>query len=450
VDEIRSAIAIEAGAMLPAEGELLSERWIRVRDALRDRQDLYIPYAQFVLICTEYGITDPDEADAVLELLHTRGQLLHYASDPSLRDVVVLQPEWLTNAVSRILDDPLTRRDGGILDHARLGKLWQQRPDGQPYTDRARAYLLRLMEVFDISYRLEGQQASLIPQLLPVSPPTLPWSHATSPGLGERVLALILRLTEPAPGLVPLLLARNHYAATDIHWRNGALLADPIGGQALLSLTGPKQLALTIRGPEPIGFFWALFASIEQLLAHRWKDLAYQAFVPCPTSIRTDRRCAGTFPLAKLRQLRGQNIQSLRCRICKVDQDVMELLTGFPTAPVTSRTVEGKLGPREQQRSDEQVIIPAKQPLTQDMDADVLRKLDLIIHMTRRTDEATQRIHHALDQHTGQHDDAAMQLRAVLRAFQTDHEEHTGCPRLFTGLLTDPWVWLCASGQIWA
>ena len=37
-----------------------------------------------------------------------------------LKDIVVLNPEWLTKAISYVFEDKPTRESGGVLRHARL------------------------------------------------------------------------------------------------------------------------------------------------------------------------------------------------------------------------------------------------------------------------------------------------------------------------------------------
>ena len=66
-----------------------------------------------------------------------------------------------------------TREAGGVLDHARLRQIWHDRP--QPaYPARYHPYFLRLMEKFDISYRIEGDETrSLVAQLVPHQRPSL-------------------------------------------------------------------------------------------------------------------------------------------------------------------------------------------------------------------------------------------------------------------------------------
>jgi hypothetical protein len=123
-----------------------------------------IPYDRFTEICERSGLTG-DEIGTLAKLMHDLGLVIYYDAAEGLRDVVVLNPEWLTKAISYVLDDRATSDDGGVLDHARLKDIWRDKDGGYPA--RYHPYFLRLMEKFDISYRLDDDQTrSLVAQLV--------------------------------------------------------------------------------------------------------------------------------------------------------------------------------------------------------------------------------------------------------------------------------------------
>jgi hypothetical protein len=62
--------------------------------------------------------------------MHDLGLIIYYSDDEGLRDIVVLNPEWLTNAISHVLEDDATRQAEGILDHARSGRSGTTAPTG--------------------------------------------------------------------------------------------------------------------------------------------------------------------------------------------------------------------------------------------------------------------------------------------------------------------------------
>ena len=240
------------------------------------------------------------ETGTLATLMHDLGQIIYYGADEGLQDFVVLNPEWLTKAISYVLRDDLTRHSGGVLDHARLREIWQDRQDGPGYPARYHRYFLRLMEKFDISYRLDDEQRSLVAQLVPYQRPDLPWDSRTPlPGRLRR-LALVCQLSEPAPGLMAWLTVRHHRAATGRHWRTGVFLRHPIlayDSEALLELPAPAQLAVEVRAPSPDLYFHVLSDSIETLIKSRWPGLTYQLLIPCPTVTADGTQCPHLVPM---------------------------------------------------------------------------------------------------------------------------------------------------------
>ena len=67
------------------------------------------------------------ETRTLAKLTHDLGLIVYYSDDEGLGDIVVLNPEWLTRAISHILEDKPTRQADGILDHKRLRQIWGDR-----------------------------------------------------------------------------------------------------------------------------------------------------------------------------------------------------------------------------------------------------------------------------------------------------------------------------------
>ena len=116
ISELGRKISKEA-AKLPQMGQLISPRWIATRDELFRRAtiDPQISFSEFNTICRRHGVADR-EARTLAELLHDLGQVIYYGDDEGLRDVVVLDPEWITRAISYVLEDSVTRKASGVLD----------------------------------------------------------------------------------------------------------------------------------------------------------------------------------------------------------------------------------------------------------------------------------------------------------------------------------------------
>jgi internalin A len=333
IAELRTMIAVEA-ASLPQMGQLLSRRWITARKeigALAESEP-QISYERFAEICKRYDVTGGEVA-TLADLLHDLGQVIYYGEDEGLCDLVVLNPEWLTKAISRVLEDRPTRQAQGILDHTRLKDIWRERSDGSGYPTRYYPYFLRLMEKFDISYRMENcEDRSLVAQLVPHERPELPWDLDTSVPDGIRAISLICRLDEPAPGLIAWLTVRHHDASIGKHWRRGVFLRHPItnyASEAILELHADTQLVIEVRAPSPDMLFNVLRDSVEYLVRKRWRGLNYRLLIPCPGRRLDGNSCEGEFLLSGLLRYRERGETKHTCLQCDTDHDVSRLLTGF-------------------------------------------------------------------------------------------------------------------------
>jgi internalin A len=387
IRELRDAIA-EQVARLPQMGQKISFRWVAVRDEIAEMTQMQpqMSFLDFTALCQRHHVGD-DETGTLATLMHDLGQIIYYGADEGLQDFVVLNPEWLTKAISYVLRDDATRYSGGVLDHVRLREIWQDRQDGPGYPARYHRYFLRLMEKFDISYRLDDEQSSLVAQLVPYQRPDLPWDSRTPlPGLLRR-LALVCQLGEPAPGLMAWLTVRHHGAATGKHWRTGVFLRHPIpayNSEALLELTAPAQLAVEVRAPSPDLYFHVLSDSIETLIRSRWAGLTYQLLIPCPTVTIDGNRCPHLVSMEDLLAYREEGETRYLCVKCRVRHDVSVLLTGFP--------------------------VPA-QPMAAEMQQQLVRVENRLIRIE------------------SQAADTAAVIRRVLRVVSTEVGD---CPNLFT------------------
>ena len=412
LESLLAALAAEA-AKLPQMGEQVSRRWVAARDQLLAHREPQLSYQACKEICAKQGV-GADQADALLGLLHLRGQLLHYANDPDLREVVVLQPDWLTRAISYVLEDLPTRQSGGVLAHARLREVWQV------YPPSLHPYLLRLMEQFDVSYRLSDadQPSSLVGHLVPHQPPTLPWQLDDPPARGIRELAVRLALSDETPGLMAWLIVRHHRFTTGLHWRRGVFLAlaDGFASQGLLELAAEgRELALTVRAPEPSYFFFVLLDGVRQLLRERWPGLAYDLLVPCQHrySGPDQRRCPGRFRRDVLVQLYQSGEPTLRCPECATVQDVARLLTAVAAVrgPEPGGTIE----------LEARLVQALQGGMQQVLQAELAPIADLVGSIDARLDAGLTEI--------GQ---TAHFTRALLQRWTIRYETTSGTPRLFT------------------
>jgi internalin A len=331
INRLRLAMAAEA-AKLPQMGQLISPRWAAARAQITSLAEAnpQIPYSEFTDICRNHGVGD-DESLTLAQLMHDLGQIVYYGDDFGLCDFIILNPDWLTRAISYVLEDDSTIQSGGVLEHGRLAQIWGNRTHGASYATQYHPYFLRLMEKFDVSYRLD-EQHSLVAQLVPYSRPSLPWDIAAPIPEGVCAVVLICQLAEPAPGLISWLTVRHRNESTGCHWRSGVFLRHPIPAyesEALIELKAPDQIVVSVRAPFPEFYFNTLRDSIEHLIVTRWPGMAYRLLIPCPTRGPDGSPCTGQFPLQFLLGYSRQGGTRALCQDCLVDHDLSLLLRGF-------------------------------------------------------------------------------------------------------------------------
>jgi C-terminal of Roc, COR, domain/Ras of Complex, Roc, domain of DAPkinase/Leucine rich repeat len=342
LDELKQAIA-QTAANIPQVGRSVPASWKRVLDAIRQRSetDAWITYEQFQTLCTEQGV-DLALAKTYAVILNELGHLIHYSTDPVLKDTVILKPEWLSKAISFILEDPQVNDQNGLVRHDHLSELWDDPArGGDRYPQHLHPVFLKLMEKFDLSYQVELPEAtSLMAQLVPSSRPE-GWEQDWVQKPEEKELTQICRLldketgrTVELEGLIYRLIVRLHRYSLgrddynkSRHWKNGLLLDDVFNGRAFIEeIAG--DVYITVRAVYPNGFLGYLCGDVQSLVKSFWKGVDPRIFLLCPTE-----RCKGLLERDELQELKAEKISKIRCAVCRKFHDIDGLMVSTAAKP---------------------------------------------------------------------------------------------------------------------
>ena len=329
IAELRTKLA-KMALKLPQMGSRVSPRWLEVRDEVQRSNEPRMRMETFREICGQRGILG-NEVYVLAQFLDQLGYVIYYGDDDGLKDELILRPEWLAKAISYVLEDPQTNRDLGVLPHLSLRRIWwdHKNPDFESYDPALHPYFLRLMEKFDVSYRLD-EQNSLVAQLVPVARPELPWKpDEVGPASdSDNSLKVVCAMRTTPPGIVPWLIVRTHRYATKPrrHWTRGMFLEDDQHGSAVLDLRD-RELHIEVRATYPEHFTVLLADIVERLIKERWPGLEHSLAVPCPT-VEPDP-CRGRFKLQALRALLAAGTERIPCQECCETWEITRLLIGF-------------------------------------------------------------------------------------------------------------------------
>ncbi len=241
IPKLREAIA-EQIAALPHVADPLITTWFDVKAVLEALDEDYIPYSRYVALCREKTVAHPDSQRVLLGFLHDLGVVLHFP-DPRLETTNILNPEWVTRGVYRILNTRLPFAEPGLLTWEMLARIL----DDEPYQEK-RLFIVDMMQKFELCYELPDRPHTyLLPDLLPKeAPDTGDWRDALRFEIHYPVL--------PGSILTRLIVRMHHHLhaaaeGTRPVWRTGVLLTCD-GNAALVRADLPaSRLTIAVRGP---------------------------------------------------------------------------------------------------------------------------------------------------------------------------------------------------------
>jgi len=357
IDELKRAIA-QVAASLPEVGRSVPKSFADVRAALQATGKAYLSLREVLDICRAHNMDD-EIARLFITISHRLGHLTHYENDPTLRDIVILRPDWLATAMSFVLDDEATRAAHGLVKFSRLGQLWDDktRTEDSRYESTLHPIFLRLMERFDLSYRVAdprtgGSQTrpddslSLIGQLVPdIRPQNLSDAWKSSPASGDVQQTQICHIVDAsngqsasAEGLFYQLIVRLHkyslgrvdYNAS-VHWQRGLVLEDEYKSRAFLEHVG-NDVRITVRSPYPEGLLGMLTREVKFLVESFWEGLRCDVMVPCIEPCGKNTPGAGLYNVSNLMESKRDGQPKYPCPVCNKWQDIDSLLRNAPAA----------------------------------------------------------------------------------------------------------------------
>ncbi|MEH1954768.1 COR domain-containing protein [Nostoc sp.] len=358
IAELKDTIA-RVAASLPEMGRSVPAKWQRVRKILQTNDKAYLPYDDVIAICAEQGI-DEEQAELFLRISHILGHFIHYHNDSTLRNIVILKPDWLAKAISFVLDDERTRKRNGLVEFQHLSQLWSHPPfvGEEGYPSQLHPIFLRLMERFDLSYKVvldpsETSNTSLIAQLVPDTRPEPLPNWGEQPEAGDRQQVQICRIVDSrgqfavAEGLFYQLIVRLHKYSlgranyeNSIHWQRGLMLDNDYNGRALLEYVG-TDVKITVRAAYPERFLSYLTEEIKWLVENFWEGLRCNVMVPCIETCGMNAPGNGLFEVQKLIESKKKNRHEFPCPIsgCGEWQNIDQLLNNAPTTQPPSQEI---------------------------------------------------------------------------------------------------------------
>lgn len=291
LDQVIQAIRNELES-LEHVGVGLPATWKRVREALEKEEHDFISLQDYLEICQQYGFTRHEDKLQLSGYLHDLGICLHFQNDSLLKNTVVLNPAWGTDAVYRVLDDAEVIAAHGYFTRTQLSRIWSE----AKYTGM-QDELLRLMMKFQLCYALESGQSFIAPQLLTSNQPSYPWNSVG--GLVVRYEYDFL----PKGIVTRFIFALHHLIAGDaLVWKTGVVLERDGSRAEIIEEMSQRRIRVRVSGPATDGLLAIVDDQLERLHAS-FPLLKVERYLPCPCSECVDKAEPYGFALQQLAKM---------------------------------------------------------------------------------------------------------------------------------------------------
>jgi internalin A len=335
LEHAQAALAIREGidsfaSRLPHIGEQLPAAWVKVRADIETAAQTqpHISLQQYMDIYQRHLPANRVKALHLSQYLHDLGVFLHFQDDKLLAKTVILQNQWATEAVYKLLDDEQIKAKKGRFNDEDCARLWA----GAHYADM-HMELVALMRHFELCYLLPDSTPTtwLAPQLLAATKPQplRDWNQA-----GDLVLRY--RYAIMPRGLISRLLVRLHrfvpnpetacITAVLFEQTETAVLAE-------LSADG-REIELRARGPERKALLSVVAADLEAINDgfHGLRNKV-DKLIPCDCPQCSACKTPHLFDEKRLRKRVEDRELKIECPLSyKKDVDVLALLDGIRMA----------------------------------------------------------------------------------------------------------------------
>ncbi len=283
IDELRDVI-LEQLIDLKEIYDLLPISWFEVKRQLESMSDDFITYNRYMGICYEHKISEEQNQEQLIDLLHRLGVVLNFREHPMLQHANILNPKWVTTGIYAILSDEIIKTiNKGIFsltdDLTKRILLF----DPLRYPESRHKYLVEMMQQFNLCFTLgDKSNKFLIPALLPKDEPEHTKLEGTTlefqyhyPILPEVIISRFIVLT-------------HNKIHNQMYWRSGVMLEytenKKIYNKARIKAeTNDKKIIISIDGQKRSRrIFLGIIRSTFQKIHDSFANLEITECVPVP------------------------------------------------------------------------------------------------------------------------------------------------------------------------
>ena len=168
---------------------LFPPAWNRLKEKLQNMTQNYISGDDFQTLCNESGVEGSETVRRdLLNWFSTLGVSFCYSGSINLEDYIVLQPEWITNAIYNVLFNKVETVNNGLVSHEAIYRMLSSKD-----TDNVRRtnttttykpyevdYVLQVFRKFRLSFWVD-EKTEFMPMLCDANSPQTVWEYENDP-----------------------------------------------------------------------------------------------------------------------------------------------------------------------------------------------------------------------------------------------------------------------------
>lgn len=296
--------------------EKMPNKWLSIRNALQNRKDDFISFDEYEKIARHFGVNSTEQSIRIAKILHELGVILHFQNDPILRNTIILDKSWATEAVYLVLLDKKVTKNFGKVAWKDLDRIWEKYPLSK------RNDLIQLMLNFLLCYEVEKNKSYIIPQLLPENP---------NKGYDEYFDASVLYFRISYPKFMPkgiisqLIVKMNKYIHDNLQWKTGVVLKIDNVYVEVTEDFFDKKINIKVCGSDKRNVLSIIRKEINEI-NDTFEKLEFQEEVSCGCLKNEDEEKPFFIKRKTLEKYKEKDEREIKCEVCLKNLNVLKLL----------------------------------------------------------------------------------------------------------------------------
>ncbi|MFY7671903.1 COR domain-containing protein [Tenacibaculum sp. MEBiC06402] len=321
----------ETASKLPHIGNPLPKVWVEIRKDLEELKlsgKNYISQSEYFEICKNHYRKE-DSALLLSEYFHDLGVIIHFQKDIELKDIVILNHEWITKGVYKILDDKRVIEQNGRFNYEDIERIWTN----DDFNLKTRE-LISLMKntKFDLCFELKNGEF-LVPRLLPVDEIDHNWEPSNHNSKFE------FRYKFMPKGIVARLIVKmNSDIYENKYWRYGVILNYEDTFALIKEKYFENKITIELNGKNKREFLFLIRKTLNEI--HRdFNKLDVAEMIPCNCSLCKESEKPHFYEFNLLKRYESKELFDIRCDISLENVNVLELTSDISRKAINDEKI---------------------------------------------------------------------------------------------------------------